>query len=308
MTTIPRHKASHQGRKASDADANLSGIAVIWPVQILETVDLKAEGDPAEIGAIAAVEITVGGSVDVSAAAGAQFTNDTADLQSAAVGDGVIIPATEAVGDYFLIGTEKPPIAASIDIGTAGTDGAGEWEYLASDGVWRALPNLIDGTNDFKALAGIVKMSWALPDDWAPVEHSEVTATLGGVPVGRYYLRFRVTTVYTINPVLDEMSVYVLDPNQVTNGMESPVTGVITHVHLHAGTASGNNADTVIEIDNHSKGTRAEVNLEGAHTRKRLAATKGLWVERGDVVTIRGLAEDGTAEYQNIQLGLEVQI
>jgi hypothetical protein len=129
--------------------------------------------------------------VDIS---GPTFVDETTDWNSAAAGDVLPFPATEAVGDYFAVGRAAPFEAVIHDTGTAGVGGVVVWEYWNGT-AWVAFSDVVDDTNGFTT-TGPQQVSWTVPDDWA-------TLSLGGAdPL--YYSRARITTVYSTNPILDE--------------------------------------------------------------------------------------------------------
>ena len=133
------------------------------------------------------------------------IVDETTDATSAGGADVLPFPAAEATGDYFVIGAAKPFARAVIDIATSGTDGTGIWEYWDGNS-WETLesaPNFADGTTDFTAAPGVVNVDFYPPLDW-----EKYTLIDGIASYGPYYMiRFRVTGVYTINPVLDQVSI-----------------------------------------------------------------------------------------------------
>jgi len=121
------------------------------------------------------------------------FVEDTADFASATAADVDPFPTTEAITDYFAIGYTAPFRQLSVVVSTSGTVGVVAWEYW--NGIaWVALTGLTDGTANFTVAPGSATVSFTLPSDW-------VARSLNSTePL--YYIRARITTVYTINPVL----------------------------------------------------------------------------------------------------------
>lgn len=132
---------------------------------------------------------------DVSAGT---FVDETTDANDVGNADWTVFPSSEAVGDYVAIGGKTPFTKIVFDYanGTAGIGGAVTWEYW--DGAaWTALTNVTDGTAGFTtAAADDLSVTWTEPDDW--------TARKINAGPALYYVRARVTTVYTTNPVLDQ--------------------------------------------------------------------------------------------------------
>lgn len=144
--------------------------------------------------------------VDVSGAP--DFVDVTTDLNDVGAADIEPFPATEAVGDYFAVGrahTTFSQIIFDYAGGTAGVGGVVVWEYWDGS-AWTALTGVTDNTTGFTAAAADgLTVSWTVPSDWAQL-------VLNGVQA--YYVRARITTVYTTDPVLDQA--YVQADN-VTN-------------------------------------------------------------------------------------------
>ncbi|MDJ0972603.1 MAG: phage tail fiber protein, partial [Kiloniellales bacterium] len=91
--------------------------------------------------------------------------DQTAALNDATAGDVDPFPATEAVGDMFLIGHRAPFSSVTIDIGTLGVGGAVTWKYWDGS-AWVALAGVTDGTNGFTAAAGNQTLTFTKPLDW----------------------------------------------------------------------------------------------------------------------------------------------
>lgn len=129
---------------------------------------------------------------------GPTYVDMTAAFNNNTDNDVILFPATEAVDDYFAVGSVAPFDKLTLDFanGTQGAGGTVAWEYSQGGGSWAALTNVSDGTSGFTAApADSVAVTWDVPSDWAPDTISGVSA---------YYVRARVTQVYTTNPQLDQ--------------------------------------------------------------------------------------------------------
>ena len=125
------------------------------------------------------------------------FADFTAALNSDTAGDVEPFPAVEAVGDVFYIGHAEPFTGVEIDIGTAGVGGTVVWEYWDGS-AWQAL-SVTDGTAGFTAAPGNHDLTFTPPGDWAA---TQINAAVQGEKL--YYIRARLTAVYTTNPILDD--------------------------------------------------------------------------------------------------------
>jgi len=121
------------------------------------------------------------------------YTDDTVDAGDPGTADVLFMPNIESANTSGSIyGHEEKFNELNIVISTAGTVGTGVWEYY-NGSAWVACTDVTDGTNSFKATPGTYKVRFAMPDDWAKLT----------VDTDRnfYYVRFKVTTTYTVNPV-----------------------------------------------------------------------------------------------------------
>jgi len=117
--------------------------------------------------------------------------DDTANANSAATGDWTMIPPTEAIADYTAFGVQKYFGGLELNINTAGVGGVVVWEYYGTGG-WTALAGVTDGTTSL-TVSGTNDVTWTIPiQDWIPVSLAGRLA---------FYVRFRITTVYSTNPV-----------------------------------------------------------------------------------------------------------
>ena len=133
--------------------------------------------------------------VDASAS---DITEETKDANGSANADWTVFPASEAVADYVAFGHTATFKQLKFDYanGTAGVAGVVTWEYWDGDS-WAALAGVTDNTTSFTVAAADSKtVSWTLPTDWA-------TTTISS-DEELYYVRARITTVYTTNPILDQ--------------------------------------------------------------------------------------------------------
>ena len=308
------HATSHHGKKASDSNRAFRGIGIPWHIPRLDSeFDPIAEGDASFVGTLTQRSADVFGYIDASAAEGARFTNETTDAGDAGNADVLVIPAVEAVGDYMLIGDADPIISTQFDYnnGTAGVGGAMTCE-ICVDGpndIWEAVTQLVDETSDFTtATADDLKIAFALSDNWTPQVLSEVSTTLSEVDTPRFYYRQRVTTVFSTNPVLDQVQLDVLEAGAITAGIIAPMTGLMDQLQWVAETASGSANDIILEFLNYTRQTRGTVTIPKTTPRGRAAFGQALYVERDDELGIRCIQEDGTTEITDVRLIPEITL
>lgn len=137
--------------------------------------------------------------VDASPSA---FVDITTDFNDAGTNDCVLFPATEAIGDYVAFGYKAFPNQISFDYttGTVGVGGVVVWEYW--NGAWTAFSGLTDNTTSFTAAAGVRLLTYTKPSDAVTSDISTVQSL--------FWIRARITTVYTTNPVIDQGKVEIV--------------------------------------------------------------------------------------------------
>ena len=126
------------------------------------------------------------------------YVDETTDANDTGNADWTLFPSSEAVGDYAALGYTEKFSRLTFDYvnGTAGVGGTVLWEYW--DGTtWKALQDVIDGTTGFTvAAADGLEVTWTMPGDWVPRAINSSKKL--------YYVRAKVVTVYSTNPVLDQ--------------------------------------------------------------------------------------------------------
>lgn len=134
-------------------------------------------------------------------------------------------------------------------------------EYLANDDTWKALPNVVDGTNSFQngpqTLGDppqMFEVRWGIPNDWSP--KTLVLPLLGGgtTTVIGYQARYRVTSVNTIEPVHPSLArgrSRMLGVGY-SGGIYHYQAGTYTGVTFEAGVPA--TADVIVQVTNMNNG------------------------------------------------------
>lgn len=235
---------------------------------------------------------------------GPTFVDETTDFNSAAAGDCLPFPATEAVGDYFAVGHADPFEQLIIDTGTAGVAGIVAWEYWNGT-AWAALPDLVDDTNGFTTTAP-QQVLWKVPDDWA-------VHTLGGSAL-LYYVRARVTTVYSTNPIIDEGEI------------QTALMYWLRFIVNSAGTVGGQGQlvqidrifEQVVEWGEDEQSQLVFSGADGFFTSRNVRRTEGVWISGRGAGAINFFTDDDgvtftppvnrTYTITNLVAGSEVRI
>ena len=171
--------------------------------------------------ALAAIATGLGGSIETGSAAvtqpfnsgdaaakvwqveavGPVFTDETAGFNDPTAANFVPFPADvgghDSIGDYVAIGygSKFSRLQLNNTGGTAGVGGVVAWEYWNGT-TWAALSNVVDGTANFNHAVGNNQVvTFTSPADWAQT-------TLSGTAA--FYVRARVTTAHSTNPVYDQ--------------------------------------------------------------------------------------------------------
>ena len=123
------------------------------------------------------------------------FVDITTPFNNATTNDTNPFPTTESIGDEFYVGYINKFSRITVDStgGVSGTGGQGKWEYW--NGVaWTEVSGLDDGSNVFKASVGVNIVTWDTPIDLTQLSVNGSTL---------YWIRLRLTSGYSTNPVLD---------------------------------------------------------------------------------------------------------
>ncbi len=141
------------------------------------------------------------------------FVDQTSGANDAADANWTVFPATESAppgggsplssdgpADYAAMGFAQEFSSLTFDNVSGGaTQGAGgvvAWEYWNGT-AWAALTSVVDGTSNFTtAKADGQVVSWDAPTDWA------TTSLNSGAQL--FYVRARVLTVFSTNPIYDQ--------------------------------------------------------------------------------------------------------
>lgn len=292
------HRFSKDGRRFSKSNkaVQVNGVTTPWQFTGLgDTPDIAGDGLPnLWQGTLVRTnsDPTAGGTYDASASAGSRFTDDLVDITDAGAADILMMPASEAAGDQFILGFDKDggvPVSLNITLSTAGSGGTGTWKYLASDGNWKAFSLVVDESAGLTAGTSNYDILWEIPNDWVPMVEDEVDE------VARWYLCFEVATVFGTNPVGTEVTAVTLAPDNITGAAVAPTTGVITHLQYRA-TAGAGTRDCVLQFYNWTKGYRGLVTLETDVAFARVAFSTPMYVERGDKISFGCVQTDGSTE------------
>lgn len=306
MPLIPPFASSDRGLRASDHNRALKETCVPWTlpitfpgVDILEGLAALGDGIPT------VQDIDIAGHWDDSAAAASKFVDKTTEANEATAADYPLIPAVEEDElDYALWGQVKPFYGLQVTNATPASVGVFSYEYLNAAGVWTDLPatSLFDGTANMSNATDISYILFMPPEDWAAqvYEESEVDS------VKRYWIRARVTTVFTIQPEIDLLQVLEMDDTAYVDGvMIAPARGLIDFANLFSGTKGGDNGTTILVV-NHTKRRRGLITFAADQENERVELDPKVYVDRGDKVSVTVILEDGTTEPADIRLMLEI--
>lgn len=224
-------------------------------------------------------------------ASGPTYVDDTTDINDADAGDVLVMPATEAAGpegtgDVAFYGhATKKCTGIKITIATAGVGGVVAWEYWNGT-TWVDLStahHLLDSSAGYTTGTSTYFITWKAPTNWALKTVNNVSA---------YWVRSRVTTVYTTNPAVTQAWLLTVHDGI---GIYSPTNGVVTRVSFSALTKSGA-TDSVFQLINLSRGLFAPVTFtQAVAAQKGATVTGGLVVGRGESLVMQQLQSHGTA-------------
>lgn len=162
----------------------------------------KVASDEADVSAF----ILVDDSTQTSTFTG--WADDTADANDADTADVLFMPASEAAGDGFLVGSTQPFNGLALTLSTAGVGSTMTWQVYTGD------PTTYDATyTDLAEVTGAAKnltasgdVSWLVPDDWVPCNIN----SYGNL----YWVLGKIVGTYSTNPVGTQVRI----KNQTTVG------------------------------------------------------------------------------------------
>lgn len=231
------------------------------------------------------------------------------DVASSSSGDGYtndyqLFPDTEAVGDYLLIGAASPFGIIKIDVSaTAATysDDAITWQYWNGD-QWASLSILWDDTNTTPAAGGKRpfmqdgQIIFSAPSDW----HETTIDSQEAYWVRAYVDDAAITQI----PLLDSHEHYLITDE---NAFEMPCDGEIVRGRFTFTTNSASNNDTEVILCNLSSGICSDIKtITKAQNKGAVVDDFGITVEDGDYLAFYVTVEDGTTEYADGMVELEI--
>jgi hypothetical protein len=131
---------------------------------------------------------------------GPTFVDETADFNSLTGGDLQLFPevGTQAIGDYVAFGfpNKFSILTFGNSNGTPGVGGVVAWDYWKGDTAeWTPLVVFPDSTENFTASGDRQHVAFTPPGNWA-------ARALNG-SASLFYVRARITTIYSTNPIYD---------------------------------------------------------------------------------------------------------
>jgi uncharacterized protein YuzE len=230
---------------------------------------------------------------------GTVFTDETTEAGDAGANDMTLMPAAggEAVGDAYYFGNATKFAGMKIVIGTSGVGDTVLFEYWNGT-AWTNLATahkLVDDTSGLTVGPSTVFVTWEVPTDWTTKTVNSVT---------EYWMRIRVSAANFGTSAIGTQA-WVLDISTGL-GIAVPCYGKIQKASFSCLTISGTDADTVFQIINFTQGTVDSITFTKG-TEADTDATVDLDVDKGDIIGIQLVQEDGTTEFANIQLVLEIE-
>lgn len=230
------------------------------------------------------------------------FTDETADANSAGAND-VQIPDPFDNNDALFIGMNNIFSAVAINIGTQGVGDAVEaetvWEYSRGSDVWGALTEVVDDSVALSGTTGIKILTFLPPSDWA------VDTINSQGPF--FFIRLRSTAADVYNTTQTVLTQIWCQELVVGQGVVCPFTGSISAVDLTALTESATNNDTELLLINRTQGTFVLLTWSGGDEIDRVTGLS-LAVTAGDELVVHMISEDGTTEFADAQLILQIDV
>lgn len=213
------------------------------------------------------------------------YVDQTSGFNDATDANCTPFPATAAIGDAHYVCRQSgtfSQITYDYANGTAGIAGVVAWEYWNGT-AWTALAGVTDATAGFTtAVADGLAVTWTVPTDWARTSVNGVSG---------YWVRARVTTGYTTDPVLDQGFVDADNVTGFTGGewvqvkVDTDATRIVTftaadqtaancidRINAVLGQTIGVANGTQIDLQSAVRGSDGRIEVVGADSAATLAA------------------------------------
>ena len=230
------------------------------------------------------------------------------DLATSGTGAGYsanyqMFPDADAIGDYALFGAASPFGVITMDMSATGQTYAGDsitWQYWA--GSWKTLTIVWDDTNTTPAAGGVRpfmqdgSIIFSAPSDWVAVEIDDQEA---------FWVRAYVDTASITQLGLTDSKEHLIITD--AKATEVPADGELVRGRFTFVTASGANADSKVILCNLTDGTCSAIKtLTKALNQGNEVADFDMTVSQGDVLALYGTDEDGTTEFANGTLEMDL--
>jgi hypothetical protein len=196
-----------------------------------------------------------------------------------------------------------------------GTPPSGVFEYLSSSNVWQPLQNVTDGTNAFSVGPSVLGNPpvfcmdrWSVPADWTPKTLTFPRVGGGTNTVTGYQMRYRVTAINVIAPVLPSLArgrTLQLAP-AYASGVYHYAAGSYTGLTFEVGVPGA--SDVHVQVANVNTGQAAMftipagVRSSAEITGHRLDLSETLQVAIGEMIVISWVAGSSV---QDVELVLQ---
>lgn len=164
------------------------------------------------------------------------------------------LPELEAHTDWIHPG---PPMGLDVTVTQAAS---GTYttvrEYLATDGTWKPIPNVVDPSSDHTVL-GASKIRWSRPTDWTKKSYTFLGQTVEG-----WIEKRKVNSIVTAGPTqLWQLSAKSRSLGAANaQGLESPTTATYSAATFSIGDNRAT-VDTVINFENVDTGAAATITI-----------------------------------------------
>ncbi len=239
---------------------------------------------------------------------GTVFVDETAAANNATANDMNLLPAVPVANDCYYLGhLTKKFCAAKLVIGTQANTPVMtiEVQYWKVAG-WTNLATsnlLVDDTAGLTAAPGTYFITFKPPSDWVTNDVNGVTA---------YYIRIIATAFTSIvaPPLGTQAWLYALGlPGAASGtGVPFPIAGTITKAHFNAGTLSATNNDSVFLIANLTSGDYRLAIFTKGTAFVVTTLSPALTINLGDQIAVMMLKEDGSTEFADVTMFLELAI
>ena len=230
---------------------------------------------------------------------GGGWVDETTDFTDAGAGDVMALPTVPGVGDGLYIVSSERFCKIKVTTSQARTGTATIVPKYWNGSAWTPLATYADDSAGYSATAGTHFIHFVPPSDWVANTAANGPNGVAGFCV---VMELTVLTDVTQQPLITQGWIYSLKTS--AEGTDAPKSASVVKWSLQAGTASAENANSVILLVNCTRGTA--IPMTWAKADAFVEGTASFAVTKGDELAVVQVIEDGTTEFADATITVQL--